>query len=167
VITISAYLDGELVIDRKLQALEGRTRDMRPAYPEVIRIFRDLARQAFASEGASTASGQWAPLKPATIADRERQGFPGEHPILQRTRTLMRSLTEETSDSINVQTPTYLGIGSADPKVVYHQSKAPRTRLPRRAMVDLTEDDKHRIFLPLRRHVTGNDPSAATRGRIG
>jgi phage gpG-like protein len=166
-ITISAYLDGALVIDRKLEALEERTRDMRPAYPEVINVFRDLARQAFATEGAATAAGPWPELKPATVAARTRAGFGGAHPILQRSRELMRSLTEETGDTIHVETPSYLGIGSATPYVVFHQSTAPRKRLPRRAIIDFTEDQKHRLFLPLRRWVTGRDPNAPTRGSIG
>src|SRR5687767_777087 len=102
-ITVSAYLDGEIIIDRKLQALEERTQDMRPAYPEVIQVFRAMARYAFATEGGSTASGQWPELKPATIADRARAGF-GARPILQRSRVLMRSLTEETGDTIHVET---------------------------------------------------------------
>jgi len=167
VITITMTLDGAQVVDRKLEAIGERARNLMPAYPAVIQVFREIARQAFGTEGASTASGAWAPLKPATVKDRERKGFPGAHPILQRTQRLMRSLTDLTGDTINVQTPTYLGIGSATPYVAYHQSTAPRTRLPRRAIIDLTEDDKHELFLPLRRYVTGNDPNAPTRSRIG
>jgi hypothetical protein len=51
--------------------------------------------------------------------------------------------------------------------VQYHQSKLPRTRLPRRAIIDLTEDDKHELVRPLRRHVTGHDANAPVRRRIG
>jgi phage gpG-like protein len=167
VITISVRLDGALVVDRKLEAIGERAQNLMPAYPGVIQVFREIARQAFGTEGASTASGAWAQLKPATIKDRERKGFPGAHPILQRTQRLMRSLTDETGDTINVETPTYLGIGSATPYVAYHQSTAPRTRLPRRAIIDLTDDQKSQLFLPLRRYVTGYDPNAPIRGRIG
>lgn len=166
-VTITAFLDGDIVIDRRLAGIADRIADMRPVYPELARLFRSITARAFATEGASTASGPWAPLTPRTVADRRRQGYPGEHPILQRSSALRRSLTELTGDTILVETPSYFAIGSADPNVAFHQSTSPRTKLPRRPLVDLTSDDKHRLFLPLRRHVTGSDPSAPTRGRIG
>lgn len=37
--------------------------------------------------------GPWWPLAPFTVEERLRQGFPGEHPILQRTRRLRSSYT--------------------------------------------------------------------------
>lgn len=164
--TITAHLDGELIIDRQLQGLEARLRDMTPAYPELTRVFQRIVAQAFASEGASGDTGAWAPLAERTIDERRRQGFGPEHPILQRRQTLMRSLTDTTSDTISVETPNYYARGSAVPYVAFHQSRAPRTKLPRRPVVALTQDQKSELFLPLRRHVTGFDASAPTRSRV-
>lgn len=71
----------------------------------------------------------------------------------------MRSVTQETGDTILVQTPRYLGIGSVVPYIAFHQSTRPRTKLPRRAVVDLTTDDRNELVRPIRQYLTGYDPT--------
>lgn len=154
-VQISGWLDGANIISRKLDAIAERTRDVRPAYPEMVAIFQNIVAATFESEGASGASGLWAPLAPRTVRDRERQGYGGSHPILIRSNTLRNSLTGYTGDSILVEQPTYLGIGTAVPYVVFHQSTDPRHHLPRRAVFDPTTDQKHALLLPLRQWITG------------
>ena len=62
------------------------------AFPDVLRSVVPEIRAAhsavFSSEGA-LGRGKWAPLKPATLADRRRKGFP-PGPILLRTGALKR-----------------------------------------------------------------------------
>lgn len=157
-VTISGFLDGAQVIDRRLGALEERLNDVSPAWPAVLAVFQAIARDTFASEGASNAGGRWPALAPATVADRRRKGFGPTRPILQRTETLMRSVTQQTADTILVQAPRYFAVGSSVPYVVYHQSTAARRKLPRRALVDLTTDQRHEILRPIRQYLTGHDP---------
>lgn len=157
-VTISGFLDGVQVIDRQLDALENRITDVSPAWPAVVNVFRQIARATFDTEGASNAGGQWPALAPSTQKDRARQGYGAAHPILQRTQRLMRSVTAGTGDTILVETPRYLGIGSAVPYIQFHQSTAPRTKLPRRAVVDLTTDDRHELLRPIRQYLTGLEP---------
>ena len=164
--TITATLDGEIVMDRKLAGLEERIADMTPAYPELTRVFKAIVARAFATEGASGDSGKWAPLAKSTVAERRRQGHGPEHPILQRSQTLERSLTGDTGDTISVEAPSYYARGSAVPYVAFHQSRAPRVRLPRRPVVAFTQDQKNELFLPLRRHATGHDANAPVRSRV-
>jgi hypothetical protein len=38
----------------------------------------------------------WASLSPVTAEERRKMGFGGEHPILRRSNTLLRSLTDES-----------------------------------------------------------------------
>jgi hypothetical protein len=76
------------------------------------------------------------------------------------------SVTEQTGDTIIVSTANYLSIGTADPKAKFHQSRAPRKKLPRRALFDPTQDDKHDLLRPLRRWLTGHDPNEAVSGRV-
>jgi hypothetical protein len=57
----------------------------------------EAVRLGFAWNFAHESGGgePWAPLAPMTVAERHQLGFAGEHPILQRTRELKRSLVEE------------------------------------------------------------------------
>lgn len=50
------------------------------------------AKERFSNEG-DDASGAWAPLAPATVAIRESQQYPGEHPINRRTGELENWVT--------------------------------------------------------------------------
>lgn len=163
-ITITAHLQGEQVIHRRLRAIEERARDATPAWPAVIAVFKTIVEEVFATEGASTGE-PWAPLKPATQRDRERQGYPGPGPILRRSGRLERSLLLG-SESIVVEGPRYLALGSDVEYFVFHQSKRPRTQLPRRAVINLTEDDKHELVAPLRLWFTGHDPNAPRRSAV-
>ncbi len=156
---ITGTLDGLRIIDRQLQGIEERASDLTPAYGEVRRVFAEIVARAFATEGASGASGPWAPLAKSTQAERKAKGYAPDHPILERDSRLRRSLVEDTGDTIKVETPRSFAIGSRAPSVAYHQSLEPRTRLPRRPVFDPTGDDKHALVQPLRRYVTGYEPA--------
>ena len=164
---ISGFLDGLQIIDRKLAAIEERASDMSPAHGAVVKVFNEIARRNFETEGASSAAGKWAPLKPSTQRDRARKGYPPANPILVREGDLRGSVVGQTGDSIVVSTPRYLAIGTATPYAVYHQSRAPRKKLPRRPIFEPTQDDKHALLRPIRRYVTGHDPDAPVAGRAG
>ena len=59
-------------------------------------IGQDMIRKFQANivkESGGTDFPAWAPLKPATVAERERLGYGGPHPILQRERDLFSHLT--------------------------------------------------------------------------
>jgi hypothetical protein len=90
-------------LDKKLQRLKRR---MSPFGQEgyillVAGIHQYLQAQAqkmFDSEGASSPSGRWAPLRPRTQEIRARMNLPGiggAHPINRRTNDLMDMMTRE------------------------------------------------------------------------
>jgi phage gpG-like protein len=60
-------------------------------------IMRRRISERFMSEGDSAVGGKWMELKPSTVAFREESGFPGEHPINQRTGELFQKLTNGTN----------------------------------------------------------------------
>lgn len=153
-ITITGHLEGQVLIQRQLEGLEERMSDMTPAWPSVLRVFRGIMRAAFATEGGSTGA-PWPQLAERTVKDRERQGFPGRHPILARTHTLERALTTEGGASVVVQMPRYFAVAVDLDYFKYHQSKRPRKRIPRRAPINLTQDDKTKLLHPIRLYVTG------------
>lgn len=109
----------------------------------VVSEFRKIEYEQFASEGADGASGKWKPLSPAYQAVKDKKW--GHSPILQASGRLWRSMTGNNADSIVQKTAQELAIGTTVPYAKYHQSKEPRTRLPRRPIVDLTERSKDRL----------------------
>ena len=153
-LTITNHLEGEQVISRQLAGLEERLSDMTPAWPSVLKVFRGIMRAAFATEGGSTGA-PWPHLAERTVKDRERQGFPGRHPILARTHTLERALTTEGGASVIVQMPRYFAVAVDLDYFKFHQSKRPRTKIPRRAPINLTQDNKTQLLHPIRLYVTG------------
>lgn len=161
-------VEGELVIDRLLRGIEERARDVSPAWPEVVRIFQGIVAKAFESEGASTGA-PWKPLAKSTQAERKRLGYGPQHPILERTGTLKRALTIGDGAAIitSATSMRYIVSSQAAGYFKYHQSRAPRTKLPRRAPVLLTADDRTAIMHPIRLYITGRDPNAPRRARVG
>lgn len=153
-LTITGHLEGVEIIQRRLDGLENRITDLTPAWPAVLRVFREITRKAFATEGASTGS-PWAQLKPSTVKQREREGFSGRHPILARTHTLERALTTEGGASVVVELPQYFAVAVDLDYFKYHQSTKARTKLPRRAPINFTQDDKTQLLHPIRLYVTG------------
>lgn len=153
-LTITGHLEGEIVVQRKLEGLAERMGDLTPAWPSVLRVFRGIMRATFATEGASTGS-PWPQLAESTVKQREREGFPGRHPILQRTHVLERALTSEGGAAVVVQLPRYFAVAVDLDYFKYHQSKAPRRKIPRRAMINLTQDNKTALLHPIRLYVTG------------
>lgn len=163
-ITIS--VEGEAVVDRVLAGIESRANDLGPVWPEVVRVFQGIVQNAFDTEGATTGA-PWQQLAPSTQAERRRLGFGAAHPILERTGTLKRALTIGQGAFISM-TPTMLRyvVGSDASYFKYHQSKQPRTRLPRRAPIELTGDNRTAIVHPIRLYITGRDPGAPRRSPI-
>jgi hypothetical protein len=160
-------VEGIPEVDRMLQGIQSRMQDVSPAWPKVVEAFQAIVARAFSSEGASTGA-PWAQLKPRTQLDRKRQGFPPAHPILQRTGKLQRALT--TGEGAYVRSMAnrleYL-LSSEVGYFKYHQSRQPRSRLPRRAPVLLTGDDKNALVFPIRLYVTGRDLNARRRQAVG
>ena len=164
---ITLSVEGEIVIDRLLAGLEERAKDMRPAWPELVKVFQQITKAAFDTEGKSTGA-PWAPLAERTQRDRQRQGYGPAHPILQRTTQLQRALTigEGAYIKTTAESMAYLLAPHID-YFIYHQSRKPRKKIPRRAPVLLTADDRHELFRPIRLYLTGRDPSARQRARVG
>lgn len=63
---------------------------------DALRPLQQVIRATFAANFASeSGDGQkWAALAPMTVREREKLGYPGEHPILVRSGDYRRSFTE-------------------------------------------------------------------------
>ncbi len=165
-VRITLTLEGEILIDRTLSGIEERMSNLAPAWPAVLKAFQGAVSKAFATEGASTGA-PWAPLAKSTQAERVRLGFGAAHPILKRTGKLERALTvgEGAFASMAPTSLTYRLSADVD-YFKYHQSNRPRTRLPRRAPVLLTADDRTQLLHPIRLYLTGRDPNGASRAAV-
>ena len=153
---VSVNVSGDTVVIAQLDATEARARDLTPVWPLVVRVFQGAVVRAFASEGATTGA-PWPQLKPATRADRRRLGFPPAHPILQRTGRLLRALTigEGAYVATTATSMRYVVSDQEVPYFKFHQSRRPRGKLPRRAPVLLTADDRDALMLPIRLYLRG------------
>lgn len=162
---VTLTIEGDIVIDRLLEGIEARAQDMTPAWPAVVKAFRQIVGRAFETEGASTGEA-WPELAERTQKDRQRLGFPPAHPILQRTKKLMRSLVIGDDGGFAHMAPQSLEVGTDVEYFKYHQSNKPRFKIPRRAPVLLTTDDRHELFRPIRLYLTGRNPDAPLRSRV-
>lgn len=160
---VTFTVENELVVDRVLAGIAQRPTDLGPVWPTVVGVFQQIVGRAFATEGASTGA-PWRELAPRTQADRRRNGFPPAHPILERTGALKRALTigEGAYVSMTPQRLQYR-LSESVGYFKYHQSTQPRTRLPRRAPVLLTADDRYALIKPIRLYLTGRDLNAPQR----
>jgi phage gpG-like protein len=107
----------------------------KPLWSSAKLILQDVERN-FTTEGGLV--GGWTPLAESTIRDRIRQGYGGAHPILQRTGALRKSFYSLVDSKRAV-------ITSKSPYFGYHQSRQSRKRIPRRAMLVLTERTRQNI----------------------
>lgn len=85
-----------------------------------------FAGQVYVSQGGALGE-KWEPLKQAT-KNRKAKMYPGAQPLVA-TGTMQKSFDAEYPDANSVM------IGNTAPYFVYHQSKAPRSKLPRRVMI--------------------------------
>jgi phage gpG-like protein len=109
-------------------------------------ILADVERN-FESEGGLV--GGWQPLAPSTVRGRIREGY-GAHPILQKTGSLRKSFFSTVSN-------TRMEVTSRSPYYAFHQSRKPRKKLPRRAMLVLTEYTRQNIVQEFNKYIRGKN----------
>jgi phage gpG-like protein len=152
---------GETVVQRDLLRFGHNVVNLKPAMERIGVIMRGAVRQQFLSEGthgsggstfAAAASGAtfgsggvaWEPLAASTVQYKALHGL--DPRILRATTDLYKSLTVK-SDAQHIERASEdsLRFGSLVPYAVYHQSSKPRTKIPFRPPVGLSEGDKRAI----------------------
>ncbi|HEU5046065.1 MAG TPA: hypothetical protein VFT75_18240 [Nocardioidaceae bacterium] len=135
-VVIEAF--GEREMSREILRITDRAIDPTPVFGVIYADFLRYEAALFDTEGA-LADKPWAPLKPATVAYKQRKGL--DPRILHATLTLRDSLTDPNSEDAKLEiTPDSVFMGSDVPYGVYHQSRGPRKHLPRRPPVMLTSE---------------------------
>lgn len=147
IITIDGF--GEDQMSREILRVSERAEDPRPVLTDIRADFYRYEDILFNTQGASGGAA-WKPISPNTVASKRKRGM--DTRILHETLTLRRSLTSEVPvDAVSRIDRQGLFVGSNVPYGVYHQSTKPRTVLPRRPPVMLTEDVKRNWIKKLQR----------------
>ena len=139
-------------------------------------ILRRRTETRFASEGDEI-SGKWLSLRPFTVSERERHGFPGEHPINVRTGEMKRHLLDSPPRAAvhtlgaSMWSPGEPGAGDTANKVRIAQQggTTPEGRpVPPRPVLGIGLEDLEATLISLAVHIAANQPgmNAGSAGRI-
>ena len=136
---------GNVEMRRALDHYRTQVTDFSPVFEAFAAYHRRSIQRNFAAEGRPR---RWAPLQPATIQDRLRQGY-SSGPILQRSRRLMNSFL------FTWRTMSY-SVRNTVPWWTAHQyGYAPRN-LPARPMLVLLRQDQAQFTRLARKHLGGD-----------
>lgn len=125
---VSIRITGTKEVQRKLRKLGPNLHNLRGAMEDIGDQAADYyANQGFNSQGGVFGS-PWRRLKPATLL-RKAKRYPGRPPLV--ATGAMRDSFTYVAGSQQVL------IGNKADYFKYHQSTAPRTRLPRRQMMGI------------------------------
>lgn len=129
---IGAEVRGLTEVRAELQRMRERAKDLSPAWEELITWWALTNIEHFNSRGRRWRT-PWPALKPRTREQKRRQGFLSD-PMVRTTR-LRDDLTRRPLGAEHITHDT-VDVGTDAPYAKYHQSMAPRHRLPRRALVN-------------------------------
>ncbi len=121
-------IEGEQQLSRRLIGLGTGLRDYQKPFNRSANMLQSLfSNEVFDTQGAVIGE-QWKRLSPYTVAQKARRGLPIVP--LQSTGRMRRSFKTQvsTDQAVIYNTAEYFK---------FHQSKAPRSRLPRRVMMKL------------------------------
>ena len=125
-------IEGVPELSRILGMTYQKVKNLKKPLQASAKLVRKDVEEQFKTEGGLT--GGWQPLSESTI--RGRKG--NAHPILQVSGALRNSFYSLVDERKAI-------ISSKSPVFKYHQSRKPRKKLPRRAMLVLTNRTKENI----------------------
>lgn len=138
---------------KNLDGIIARSSDLTPALQRVGRYLMGSTLRTFQAEGRPR---KWQRLAPRTLEDRRKKGF-SAGPILDRTGTLKRSLTQPgAKGSIFIVGPRSLRYGSSILYFETHQKGDPTRNIPKRAMLVIQRQDRSQISRIMNTHVRGD-----------
>jgi phage gpG-like protein len=141
--TLSIQTEGELVLERRLMRFGENLAQPTRALEEIGDVLREGTERQFDTEGGY-ASGGWKQLTPERIAYKQKRGL--DPHILRATDRLKDALTRKfDTDHIEHIVGDVLTFGASVPYGVFHQSSKPRTVIPFRPPVAITNEDKRNM----------------------
>ncbi len=116
---------------------------MAPVMPAIAAHLASSVEESFELEASDDTI--WPPLKPATVRQRQRKGYGGEHPKLQRSGALIRSILSQVDE-------TSATVGSGLIYAATHQFGADERNIPARPFLALHDWHRDAIVDEIRRH---------------
>ena len=141
---------GDVVLSRALSRFGEGVSDFRPAWRQIRDDFYRVEGEQFATEGGRGPAGGWQPLS-LRYGEWKAKNFPGM-PLMQLTGWMAGQMTTGRGMMEEVE-PLFLRMAPTLDYPVYHQQGSPKSNLPRRKVVDLTEGDKEGWMRILHQHV--------------
>ena len=142
---------GEKQIARRFTRLDDAVEDMTPAFKEITKSFYAGEKRQFETEGG-WGSGGWLPLSPAYEAWKDPTLS-----IMELSGDLKASLTgmvpPNTAGNIEIIESNQLILGTDIDYAIYHQSNAPRTKLPQRKVIELPESERKKWTSIIHEHI--------------
>ena len=132
---IDAQTTGLREARQNLQAMRERSKDLTPAWQEVLTWWAATNVEHFASRGRRWRT-PWPPLRPTTLHQKRREGFLSD-PLVRSTR--LRTGMTGRPMAVEHLTHNALTAGTDAPYAIYHQKGAPRAHLPRRQLVNAAQ----------------------------
>lgn len=125
---ITWEIEGEVQLARRLRIITDGIEDFKPAYEKAGKAVKEVFEgEVFESEGRVIGE-KWQPLSPVTLAQKAKKGYSSKP--LVATGLMKDSFEYEATSDMAV-------VNNTTEYFKYHQSKKPRTRLPRRVMMKL------------------------------
>lgn len=133
-------VDGDLQLSRVLESYAANIQDWTPAFEQsaagMVEVF---STQVFDTQGQAI-DEQWSPLSRAYALQKARKY--GDSPILVRGGEGSENMKNSFGVTID---PTSMTVFNTASYFKYHQSSLPRTKMPRRVMMKLTDDMRANI----------------------
>lgn len=143
---LSLDLPGQAPILARVEGVVTRLEDLTPAFELIRDEFRKQTREAFQTEGASTAGGRWKALS-EIYGKRKEKKFPGKT-ILRREDALFNALMGG-ANAIEEIGRQEMSVGSAVTTPdgrwnlgTIHQEGTEDGRIPARSIINPTDDQR-------------------------
>lgn len=127
-IDLTFNLEGAEVVHRRLGITAEGVKSFKEPLAQIGHNFMKTFDMNFDARGGLY--GGWAPRKPRYYAGQRIDTWP----LMERTGRMREAFAADV-------TKTGLVLGNSAPYFVYHQSNQPRTRLPRRVMMKIRDQD--------------------------
>ncbi|MGY3406100.1 phage gpG-like protein [Bradyrhizobium sp. GM5.1] len=137
-------VEGEKQVSRVLIGMESSIKDLSyPLKESAGYLKRTFSVDVFNTQGGAIGE-RWKRLSPYTVAQKARRGYPLT-PLVASGRMQNSFQTIVSSDQAVIY--------NTAPYFKFHQSKEPRTKIPRRIMMKLADNQKEQIVRFFQAHL--------------
>jgi phage gpG-like protein len=143
-LTLRWSIEGQQQLVRRLRGIRAEALNWKPAFDEASKDLQGIfANDVFQTEGRAVGKKRWQPLSPAYAARKARL-YPGKG-ILEATGTMRNSFKRKFD-------PDMAAVWNTAEYFKYHQSNKPRSKMPRRIMMHLGNQQRELVVKIFHQH---------------